>query len=273
MISELPPFVSAQWLTENYDDVVVCDVRMREDAAQARSEYEAGHLPGARFVDLNSDLAAPPGEVVGRHPLHDPVIFAAVMGLLGIGQDTPVVAYDDTSGAFAARMVWMLRATGTPAAVLEGGSDAWSGEVETGDVAVVPVDRPAIAWPDHLLADREEVLAAVEAGIPVVDSRADERFRGEIEPLDKVAGHIPGAVNLPYTNHLKDGRFDAAQAETRFRAIGVGEGDAVIYCGSGVTACVNLLVAEAAGLGTKRLYVGSWSGWSTTEGAEIAIGD
>ncbi len=95
MLSDLSPFVSAQWLAENYDDVVVCDVRMRPDAAQARSEYEAGHLPGARFVDLNSDLAAPPGDGVGRHPLHDPVIFAAVLGILGIGIDTPVVAYDE----------------------------------------------------------------------------------------------------------------------------------------------------------------------------------
>jgi thiosulfate/3-mercaptopyruvate sulfurtransferase len=195
------------------------------------------------------------------------------MGLLGIGLYTPVVAYDNVSGAYAARLVWMLRATGTPAAVLDGGSDVWSGQTETGEVPVLPVERPSIPWPDDLLADREAVLAAVHAGIPVVDSRAAERFRGETEPLDKVAGHIPGAVNLPYTDHLKDGLVDTADAETRFRAIGVGEGDAVIYCGSGVTACVNVLMAEAVGLGTKRLYVGSWSGWSTTEGAEIAIGE
>ena len=100
-----------------------------------------------------------------------------------------------------------------------------------------------------------------------------ERFRGEAEPLDKVAGHIPGAVNLPYTSHLAEGRFDLSEAAARFQAVGVDDGDAVIYCGSGVTACMNLLAAEAAGLGPKRLYVGSWSGWSTTEGAEIAIGE
>ena len=272
MISDLPPFVSAQWLTENYHEVVVCDVRMRPDAATARSEYVAAHLPGARFVDLNSDLAAPPGDVVGRHPLHDPVIFAALMGLLGIGLHTPVVAYDDSAGALAARMAWMLRATGTPAAVLAGGSEAWTGRFESGEVEVIPVDRPAIPWPEDQLADSEAVAAATESGIPVVDSRASERFRGETEPLDRVAGHIPGAVNLPYTSHLQSGGVDLADAAARFQAVGVGEGDAVIYCGSGVTACVNLLVAEAAGLGTKRLYVGSWSGWSTEDGAEIATG-
>ncbi len=169
-------------------------------------------------------------------------------------------------------MVWMLRATGTPAAVLDGGSDVWKGAFEAGDVEVTPVDRPVVAWPEDLLADHDAVTAALDAGIPVVDSRAAERFRGEIEPLDKIAGHIPGAVNLPYTAHFDGGRFDIAGAQARFEAQGIGEGDAVIYCGSGVTACVNLLAAEAVGLGPKRLYVGSWSGWSTTEGAPIATG-
>ncbi|NNE94417.1 MAG: sulfurtransferase [Acidimicrobiales bacterium] len=273
MVAQLPPFVSVQWLQDNAREVVICDVRMRPDAEQARAEFEAGHIPGARFVDLNSDLAAPPGDRVGRHPLHDPVIFAATMGLLGIGLDTPVVAYDDSAGAFAARMVWMLRATGTPAAVLDGGRDAWSGELVSGEVNVEPVDRPVVPWPDHLIADRDDVIAALEVGTPVIDSRAAERYRGEVEPLDRIAGHIPGAVSLPFTEHLSGGTFDAAGAGSRFADVGVGDGDAVIYCGSGVTACVNVLAAEAAGLGTKRLYVGSWSGWSTTPDAEIATGD
>ena len=273
MVSDLPPFVSAGWLAENIDHVALCDVRMRPDAAQARREFEAGHLPGARFVDLNSDLAAPPAEVVGRHPLHDPVIFAALMGLLGIGPDTPVVAYDNSAGALAARLVWMLRATGTPAAVLEGGSGAWSGPLETGDVEVVPVERPVIPWPDELLATAEDVATATADGVPLIDSRASERFRGETEPLDKVAGHIPGAVNLPFASHLENGLLIAPErSRGRLAAVGFdGEGPApIVYCGSGVTACVNLLIAEHVGLGRGRLYVGSWSGWSTSEGAEIA---
>ncbi len=268
----MQPFVSAQWLAENYDEVVVCDVRMRPDARQAEEEFEAGHLPGARFVDLNSDLAAPPGPIVGRHPLHDPIIFAALMGVLGIAIDTPVVVYDNAGGALAARMVWMLRATGTPAAVLDGGSAAWNGSVEAGEVEVEPVDRPVVQWPEGLLADALEVQSAIDSGVPVIDSRAAERFRGEVEPLDKVAGHIPGAANLPFVQHLEGGLLhDLSATAARLSEVGVDESnDSIIYCGSGVTACVNILAAEQAGLGRPRLYVGSWSGWSTTEGAEIA---
>ena len=268
---ELPPFVSGQWLKDNYDQVVVCDVRMRPDARQAEREFEAGHLPNARFVDLNSDLAAPPGVVAGRHPLHDPIIFAALMGVLGIGSDTPVVAYDNAGGALAARMVWMLRATGTPAAVLDGGSNAWTGPLETGEVLVEPVNRPVVQWPEELLADASAVIAAIEAGVPVIDSRAEERFRGEVEPLDRIAGHIPGAANLPFALHLEGGLLsDLPAIASRFGEVGVdGSGDSIVYCGSGVTACVNILAAEQVGLGRPRLYVGSWSGWSTTEGAEI----
>ncbi len=269
---DIPPFVSARWLADHYDDVVVCDVRMRPDARQAEVEFEQGHLPGARFVDLNADLAAPPGAVVGRHPLHDPVIFAALMGVLGIESTTPVVAYDNANGALAARMVWMLRATGTPAGVLDGGSDAWRGPIDTGPVHVEPVDRPVMDWPMELLADADAVRSAIADGVPVVDSRAAERFRGEVEPLDKVAGHIPGAVNLPFAQHLDGGLLTDTEA-TRDRLVEVGidgSGEPIFYCGSGVTACVNVLAAELVGLGRPRLYVGSWSGWSTTDGAELA---
>lgn len=268
---DLPPFVSTQWLEDNYDAVIVCDVRMRPDARQAEAEFEQGHLPSARFVDLNADLAAPPGPVVGRHPLHDPVIFAALMGVLGIAIDTPVVAYDNAGGALASRMVWMLRATGTPAAVLDGGSGSWVGPMQTGPVEVEPVDRPVVPWPAHLLAEPADVAAAIDRGDPVVDSRAAERFRGEVEPLDKIAGHIPGAVNVPFADHLVGGLLvDTEATKGRLVDAGIdGTADPIVYCGSGVTACVNILAAELVGLGQPRLYVGSWSGWSTADGAEI----
>lgn len=271
----LPPFVSVDWLASHLTEVVVCDVRMVADPASGFTEYSAHHLPGAVLVDLNTDLAAPAEAILGRHPLPNPEHFAAVLARLGIGSDTRVVAYDNAVGALASRFVWMLRAIGQDAAVLDGGSDAWPGPFESGPVAMEAVERAPVEWPEALLASATDVEAALASGVPVIDSRAAERYRGEIEPLDAVAGHIPGAVNLPFADHLQSG-FLANDAEVveRFAAAGVGASPSelapIIYCGSGVTACVNVLAAEAAGLGSARLYVGSWSGWSTTPGAPIA---
>lgn len=274
----LPPFVSANWLADHLADVVLCDVRMVADPADAFTEYSANHLPGAVLVDLNTDLAAPAEVILGRHPLPNPEHFAAVLARLGIGIQTSVVAYDNAVGALASRFVWMLRSIGQAAAVLDGGSDAWPGPFESGPVHVEAVGRVPVDWPDSLLASAAEVEAALAAGVPVIDSRAGERFKGEVEPLDAVAGHIPGAVNLPFADHFQSGVLASdSEIKARFAEAGMDAARSdeapIIYCGSGVTACVNILAAELAGLGSTRLYVGSWSGWSTTPGAPIATGE
>lgn len=272
----LPPFVSVNWLADHLADVVLCNVRMVDPAA-AFTEYSAHHLPGAVLVDLNTDLAAPAEAILGRHPLPNPEHFAAVLSRLGIGSHTRVVAYDNAAGSLASRFVWMLRAIGQDAAVLDGGSGAWPGPFESGPVHVEAVGRAPVDWPDELLASAADVELALASGVPVIDSRAGERFKGEVEPLDAVAGHIPGAVNLPFADHLPDGVLAGdAQIAARFAEAGMEESPSdetpIIYCGSGVTACVNILAAESVGLGRARLYVGSWSGWSTTPGAPIATG-
>lgn len=279
-VSDLAPFVSAAWLSDHLADVVIAEVRMDPVADAAQQAYEVAHLPGAVLVNVEHDLSAPAGPVVGRHPLPSPEDFAHLLERLGIDATTPVVAYDSNNGALASRFAWMLRAAGNPAAVLSGGRPAWTGPTETGAVrARPPAAIPVRPWPAHLLADADEVRAAVAAGIPVIDSRAPERFRGEVEPLDDVAGHIPGAVNLPFTDHYGDAGQVRPEVEIagRFAELGIdrldGDEPAIVYCGSGVTACVNLLAAEYAGLGAGRLYVGSWSGWSTTPDAAIAIGE
>ncbi|NNF54852.1 MAG: sulfurtransferase [Acidimicrobiales bacterium] len=274
----MPPFVSVNWLVDHLADVVVCDVRMVADPADAFTEYSAHHLPGAVLVDLNADLAAPAEAILGRHPLPNPEHFAAVLARLGIGSRSRVVAYDNTAGALASRFVWMLRAIGQDAAVLGGGSDAWPGPFESGPVHVEAVGRAPVDWPDELLATSADVEAALKSGVPVIDSRSGERFRGEVEPLDAIAGHIPGAVNLPFSDHLQGGVLvNDPEIRARFADAGI-DGSTenvppIMYCGSGVTACLNILAAESAGLGPARLYVGSWSGWSTTPGAPIATGE
>jgi thiosulfate/3-mercaptopyruvate sulfurtransferase len=221
------------------------------------------------FVDLDADLAAPGSPDRGRHPLPEPEEFAAAMGRLGIGDDDTVVAYDDQGGVIAARLVWMLRVTGHDAALLDGGLAAWDGPLVSvaddgvGDAA--PATFTPVPWPAEALATMDE------AGDPrriVLDARDGERYRGESEPVDPRAGHIPGAHNVPTRGGLgPDGRLLAPDAlRERFAAAGVGEGDAPIaYCGSGVTACHLLLSLEHAGLGPGRLYPGSWSQWSASD--------
>lgn len=277
-ITELSPFVLASWLADHVHDVVIVEVCMDTDVG--RSNYEAGHLQSAILVDVDHDLSTTPGPTIGRHPLPEPEDFARLLGRLGIGPETAVVAYDDVSGALAARFVWMLRAVGNPAAVLSGGRAAWTGPTETGVGPSRPrTTVPVRPWPAARIADAERVRAGLASGSAVIDSRAPERFRGEVEPIDDVAGHIPGAINLPFDDHFgESGELrPSVEVAGRFSDAGVerlgGDEPAVVYCGSGVTACVNLLAAEHAGLGVGRLYVGSWSGWSTTPDAPIATGD
>jgi thiosulfate/3-mercaptopyruvate sulfurtransferase len=269
------PIVDVAWLAAHLSEVAVADVRWYlpgPDRRSGRAAYAAGHLPGAVHVDLDADLAGPASPAAGRHPLPDPEDFAAAMSPLGIGDGTPVVAYDDAGGAIAARLVWMLRVLGRPAALLDGGLAAWSGALETGagEVDRRPAVFTAQPWPAERLATIGEVARVADpgSGLVLLDARAPERYRGESEPVDPRPGHIPGARNLPFSGNLdteRSGRFRKPDELRRlYETAGAGTGaDVVASCGSGVTACHDLLALEVAGLGPGRLFVGSWSQWSS----------
>lgn len=260
------PVVDPEWVRENRDRVVLADVRWYLDGRSGREAYERGHLPGAVFVDLDRWLAGAASPAEGRHPLPDPEVFAAGLSAAGIGDEDVVIAYDDAGGVTAARLVWLLRATGREAALLDGGLTAYPQDLEVGPVSPRPKTLTARRWPADRLASLEEAAGAGDA--VVVDARDPARFRGETEPVDPRAGHIPGAHNLPCRGNLgADGRFLPVETlRDRFAALGVREeSDVIAYCGSGVTACHNLLAMEQAGLGAKRLYPGSWSQYSATD--------
>ncbi len=261
-------------------DLRIADVRWSLAAPTAgRVAYAEAHLPGAVFVDLDAVLTAPTGP--GRHPLPDPAAFAAALGTLGIGRAHRVVAYDDAGGTVAARLWWMLDVLGHGrAAVLDGGIAAWraAGLPLTAKAlaraAVPPEERVAAmrAWPQTI--DRAALTPRLGALI-LLDARAPERYRGEIEPIDPVAGHIPTAVNASTASFLApDGRFLARDAlRARFEALGgAGEQPVVVSCGSGVNACQLALAMRAAGLPDPLLYAGSYSDWSRS-GMPIATGD
>jgi thiosulfate/3-mercaptopyruvate sulfurtransferase len=284
----IDPFVSIDWLREHSGSVVLADCRWYLDGRSGRVAYDAGHIPGAVFVDLGTALTrhADP-TAAGRHPLAEPADFAAAMGALGIGDDDTVIAYDDAGGVIAARLVWMLRVTGHEAALLDGGLAAWDGELATAPAVRAPTAFTASEWPADALASIEEVAdisrrtAAPSEGsaaagtvgtapsdaaagpLPIlVDARQRERFLGEPDGVDPRAGHIPGARCVPCRENLDDAGKVLPAAELRAR-FGVDDAtDVISYCGSGVTACHNLLAMEQAGLGRGRLFPGSWSQWS-----------
>jgi thiosulfate/3-mercaptopyruvate sulfurtransferase len=273
----IDPVVDVAWLRARFDGAVVLDGRWYLDGGAARglAAYREAHIPGARFVDLDRCEAGPPSPAAGRHPLPDPAAFVACCAALGIDASSTVVVYDDAGGAQAARMVWLLRAAGVDAAVLDGGLAAWDGDLEAGDGPPPATDVGPLRlerWPPELLADADDVAAG---SATVVDARAPERYRGEVEPIDARAGHVPGAVNVPFAGNVDEtGRFlDAEALRARYEAAGVAaDEDAVVYCGSGVTACHDLLAIERAGLGRKRLYPGSWSQWAGDPTRPVATG-
>ncbi len=271
---EFAPIVEASEVAA-LQGVVACDVRWYLDGRSGRDAYDAGHLPGAVFVDLDEHLTSIPGPTVGRHPLPTPEAFARSMGDLGIGPDDPVVAYDDAGGMAAGRLVWMLRVLGRPAALLDGGVGAWDGPLETSPTVRSPVVMPVEPWPVGAVATIDEVAAAAASGGAegiVLDARGPERYRGESEPVDPRAGHVPGARSAPFAANLevegpRTGRFRSPDdLVARYEEIGVVDAaDVVAYCGSGVSACHDLLAMEHAGLGRGRLFVGSWSQWSHSD--------
>lgn len=258
-------------------DLRIADVRWSlADPGGGRVAYAEAHLPGAVFVDLDTVLTAPEGP--GRHPLPQPAAFVAALAALGIGREHRVVAYDDAGGTVAARLWWMLDVLGHPrAAVLDGGIGAWraAGLPLT---AELPDAAPARPWPDVPAAwprtiDRA-TLAAALGTVTLLDARAPERYRGEIEPIDPVAGHVPTAVSAPTASFLApDGRFLSTTAlAMRFAELGAGrERPVVVQCGSGVNACQLALAARVAGLPDPLLYEGSYSDWSRS-GMSIAKG-
>jgi thiosulfate/3-mercaptopyruvate sulfurtransferase len=284
-VRDLPPLVDAAWVATRLGDadVVVADVRWSVDGGTAAAEaaFEQGHVPGAVFVDVDRDLAATPFvDGPGRHPLPTPEAFAATMRALGIGDGTTVIAYDDGGGSLAARLWWMLDATGRRAAILDGGLPAWRRSHPT-EAGSPPVRERATFtardWPADRLADAGDVAEALDADGVVVDVRAAERFRGEAEPIDPVAGHIPGARSLPWTEHLDPatGLFLPPEVlRERYASVGVHRGDdAIVHCGSGITGCLGLLALRVAGLGDARLYQGSWSDWVHDPSRPVTAGD
>jgi thiosulfate/3-mercaptopyruvate sulfurtransferase len=258
-------------------DLALLDVRWRLGGPPGRELYDAGHIPGAAFVDLDRDLAAPPG-AGGRHPMPATAEFERAMRAARVSDSGLVVVYDDADSTAAARAWWLLRYFGRQSVrVLDGGFRAWTAAGHP--VAPSrPADRgPAgdfTARPGHLgLLDADAAAARARAGL-LLDARAGERYRGEAEPVDPVAGHIPGAINAPTSENVNpDGTFrSAADLAARFAALGAAAGRPVAaYCGSGVTAAHEVLALTVAGI-PADLYVGSWSNWITDPARPVATG-
>jgi thiosulfate/3-mercaptopyruvate sulfurtransferase len=276
--------VTVPELAAHLDDAgwIVCDCR--HDLAQydaGSSAYAKAHIPGARFLHLDEDLSGPKTGVNGRHPLPHPITFTLRLAALGIDNRRQVVAYDNSGGVFAARLWWMLRWVGhTRVAVLDGGMDSW---VKAGHpvTAQWPSINPATYNPDphpQLAVDTQAVFANLrDNALRIVDARSPDRFRGENETLDPVAGHIAGAINRFFKHNLReDGCFkSAADLRHEFTALlnGQSPNGVVHQCGSGVTACHNLLAMETAGMNGSRLYPGSWSEWVSDRARPVATGN
>jgi thiosulfate/3-mercaptopyruvate sulfurtransferase len=270
-------------LAEHLDDPAysVVDCRWRlDDPSWGPREYLARHVRGAAFASLDADLSGPKTGVGGRHPLPDPAALRQTLGRLGIGAGVQVVAYDQDSCVYASRLWWLLRWLGhVDVAVLDGGFAKWTAEGRPSRDGFET--RPPREFTGQLQldlsVDADEVAAMRgRPGWRLLDARARERYLGEVEPLDRVAGHIPGAVNYPYTHNL-DGPVFRSKNDLRHRlraALGGAAPDHVVcYCGSGVTACHTVLALEHAGLPGAKLYPGSWSEWSSDPGKPIATGD
>jgi thiosulfate/3-mercaptopyruvate sulfurtransferase len=285
----LPLLMPAPTLRERMRDphLAIFDCRFSlADTSAGRRAHAAGHLPGAVYAHLDEQLSGPITPATGRHPLPEPARLAGWLQAQGVGDETDVVVYDDQGGAFAVRLWWLLRWLGHErVAVLDGGIGAWRA---AGGVLTTTAPEPTAAATLNARPDDSRWLTtdALAAALPtgavqVIDARAPERFRGEQEPIDPVAGHIPGAINLPFAGNLDaNGCFlPAAELRRRFEEAlgddcrGVGGPERVAHsCGSGVNACHNLLAMELAGLTGSRLYAGSWSEWIRDPHRPIATG-
>ncbi len=275
--------ISAAELAAQPDSIVVdCRFNLLDPGA-GRKAWLAGHIPGAFYADLDRDLARPRGEALvgddGRHPLPDRGAFAALLGNWGLTPDKLLVAYDDVGGAVAARLWWLLRQAGHKrVALLDGGLQAWEQAglaLETGPVTLqgksysLPADAFGSVGVDEVQRGLEQ------RSLTLIDARDAGRFAGAAEPIDPRAGHVPGALNRPFSENLSGGRFKSpARLRQEFDALFANRPDDIVsMCGSGVTACHNLFAMELAGLRPGRLYVGSWSGWLADPQRPVAQGD
>ncbi|TYT25356.1 sulfurtransferase [Luteimonas viscosa] len=261
-------------------DLVVLDCRASlADPDAGERAHRAAHVPGALHAHLERDLSGPRRPGQGRHPWPEPGTFNARLADWGISPATRVVAYDAGDGAFAARLWCLLRMLGHGAvAVLDGGWTRWLAADQPVEAGVPTPRRGAYsaAFDRSRLLDAEGSRRQLERGGLLIDARAPERFRGEVEPIDPVAGHVPGAINRPYAANLSGGRFKPApQLRAEFDALmgGRAPGEVVAMCGSGVTACHHLLAMEHAGLSGAKLYTGSWSGWIDDPARPVATGE
>jgi thiosulfate/3-mercaptopyruvate sulfurtransferase len=273
--------VSTDQLSKHLEDPgwVIFDCRFTlTDPGAGKAAYDQGHIPGARYAHLDDDLAAPVGPNTGRHPLPDAELLAEKLGKWGVDENKQVVVYDDAFGAMAVRMWWLLKWMGhEKVALLDGVLPKWIREKRpmTDEVPAITPTVFVAKVNDAMWITADELQAALGKGeVILLDARAEERFSGEVEPLDKVAGHVPGAINLPWEDNLDLGGNLLSSEELReFYREKMGDRHATMVvnmCGSGVTACHNILAMEHAGLHGSRLYAGSWSEWITDTRRPVA---
>ena len=268
-LTDTKNIVSPEWLAAHLNDsnLIVIDCRFSlADPELGQKQYQTNHIPGSFYLDLNRDLSSPVSKHGGRHPLPNITELAAKLSAIGVTKETLIVAYDDSRFAFAARLWWLIRYMGSDrVAILDGGFSAWqSAGYPLSDLP--PTPQPGNFEPQlkpEYLVDIEVVKARKDQpGVVLIDSRENERYAGLREPIDPVAGHIPSAVNYPWQDVTGEGGKVRSLLEQQQRWEQVKSADEVIvYCGSGVTACVNLLSLEIAGISNAKLYAGSWSDW------------
>ncbi|WP_050180667.1 sulfurtransferase [Domibacillus robiginosus] len=264
--------VTTEWLKEKQDGVVVIDCRFDlADPAKGAALYEEGHIPGAHYAHLDHHLSGEKGQGGGRHPLPDMTVFAAFMESCGVSDDTIVVAYDDGVSMFAGRLWWLLTYAGHKhACILDGGFAAWTNEGLPVTREQPKPHRQSGQFTVQLQPDMIASIKEVASGEALlIDSRAPERYLGESEPLDRVPGHIPGAINRFFAEAMENGKWKPAEAQqVRFAGIETDE-PVIVYCGSGVSATPNILALQQAGFTNVKLYPGSYSEWSSDESRPI----
>jgi thiosulfate/3-mercaptopyruvate sulfurtransferase len=268
------PIVSSEWLAEHLHDEgqVVVDLRWSVADGPKRADYDRGHIPGAVFADLDLDLSGAASDAAGRHPLPTPLHFGEAMSRLGIGDRTRVVVYDDAGGIIAARLWWMLDVLGREVAVLDGGIQGWSGTRSKAKPSPVDAAFTPRPWPDRVRVSPDQIAAALGGDLVLIDARSAERYADGSE-IDPRPGHIPGARSVPAGSNLDDGHWKSPRALRELYEAADADGENVVaYCGSGVTACADLLGRRLAGLPDGRLYPGSWSQWGADEDRPASTG-
>ena len=274
-MSDFGPVVSAEWLADHLGEVelAVVDCRWYLDGRSGQRVYESGHIPSAVWADIDADLAAPASLEGGRHPLPEPVDFASAMSRLGIGEKTRVVAYDDVGGVIAGRLWWMLDALGHEVAILDGGIAAWDGPLATAPVEPAPARFAVTPWPADRIMTKAQLADSLGPDLTILDARSTDRFSLG-GPIDPRPGHVPGAWSAPATDNLVEGRLRPPdELAAHYAAVGAHSGDVVAYCGSGVSACIDLLAMRRAGLDDGKLFVGSWSAWGADESLPSEVGE